>query len=87
MAYLITNYREFGQVMTTTRRLFNSSFTNSRVEFNKRQVNGVAHALAPVVPYSVSPAIYIDVPPCIEQFIANDIDNRKKKNAINWSLS
>jgi hypothetical protein len=84
MAYLITNYREFGQVMTTTRRLFNSSFTNSRV---RRQVNEVAHALAPVVPYYVSLTIYIDVPPCIEQFIANDIDNRKNKNAINWSLS
>jgi hypothetical protein len=59
--------------MTTTRRLFTSSYTNSRVEFNRRQANEVAHALARVVPYSASPTIYIDVPPCIERFIVNDM--------------
>jgi hypothetical protein len=53
---------EFGQVMADARRLFSSSFTNSRVEFNRRQVNEVAHVLARVAPFSSSFTIYIDVP-------------------------
>jgi hypothetical protein len=64
---------EFGQLMSATRRLFTSSFTNSRVEFKRRQANEVAHVLARVAPFSTSPTIYIDVPHCIEQFIANDM--------------
>jgi ribonuclease HI len=64
---------EFGQVMADARRLFSSSFTNSRVEFNRRQANEVAHMLAWVAPFSASPTIYIDVLHCIEQFIANDM--------------
>jgi ribonuclease HI len=64
---------EFGQLMSATRGLFTSSFTNSRVEFNRRQANEVAHVLARVAPFSASPTIYIDVPHCIEQFIINDM--------------
>jgi hypothetical protein len=37
---------EFGQLMSAARRLFTTSFTNSRVEFNRRQANEVAHVLA-----------------------------------------
>jgi hypothetical protein len=60
--------------MAASRRLFTSSFTNSRVEFNKRQINEVAHALARVAPFSASPTIYINL--CtsyIEQSIANEM--------------
>jgi ribonuclease HI len=32
---------KFGHVMSAARRLFSSSFTNSRVEFNRRQANEV----------------------------------------------
>jgi hypothetical protein len=64
---------EFGQVMADARRLFSSSFTNSRVEFNKRQTNEVAHVLARVAPFSVNPTIYIDVPHCIKQSITNEM--------------
>jgi hypothetical protein len=64
---------EFGQVMSTTRSFFTSSFTNSRVEFNRRQANEVAHALARVAPFSASPTIYIDVPHCIEHIIINEM--------------
>jgi hypothetical protein len=64
---------EFGQVLSTARRIFTSSFTNSRVEFNRRQANEVAHALARVAPFSASPTIYIDVPHCIEQIIINEM--------------
>jgi hypothetical protein len=64
---------EFGQVMAASRRLFTSSFTNSQVEFNRRQANEIAHTLAQVVPFSASPTIYIYVPPCIKQSIANEM--------------
>jgi hypothetical protein len=64
---------EFGQVVATIRRLFTSSFSNSRVEFNRRQANVVAHVLARVAPFSASPIIYIDVPHCIEQIIMNEM--------------
>ncbi|KAK2435263.1 hypothetical protein QL285_020337 [Trifolium repens] len=36
---------EFGHVMADARRLYTSSFTNSRVEFNMRQANEIAHVL------------------------------------------
>jgi ribonuclease HI len=36
---------EFGQVMSVIRSLFTSSFTNSRVEFNRRQANAVAFSM------------------------------------------
>jgi hypothetical protein len=65
--------REFGQVMADAIRLFTSSFTNSRVEFNSRQANEVAHVLARVAPFSNSLTIYIDVPHYIEQFITNEM--------------
>jgi NADPH-dependent 7-cyano-7-deazaguanine reductase QueF-like protein len=63
---------EFGHVLSASRRLLTSSFRNSRVEFNRRQANEVAHTLARVAPFSASPTIYIDVPLCIEQIIIND---------------
>jgi ribonuclease HI len=64
---------EFGQVMYASRRLFSSAFTNSRVEFNRRQANEVAHVLARVALFSASPTIYIDVPHCIEHIIINEM--------------
>jgi ribonuclease HI len=45
---------EFGQVMSVIRSLFTLSFTNSRVEFSRRQANEVAHALVRVAPFSAS---------------------------------
>jgi ribonuclease HI len=64
---------EFGQVLSTARNLFTTSFTNSRVEFNRRQATEVAHALARVALFSVSPTIYNDVPDCNEQLIINEM--------------
>ena len=64
---------EFGQVISACKRLFTSSFTNSQVEFNKRQANVVAHTLARVATLSASSTIHIDVPPCIEQLIINEM--------------
>jgi len=41
-----TNITEFGQTIAACQDLFSSSFVNSKVEFNRRQTNEVAHALA-----------------------------------------
>jgi ribonuclease HI len=64
---------EFGHVMSAARSLFTSSFPNSRVEFNRRQANEVAHALARVALFSASPTIFTDVPHCIEHIIINEM--------------
>ena len=37
---------EFDCIIDACRRLLRNSFQNSHVEFNRRQVNGVAHELA-----------------------------------------
>jgi ribonuclease HI len=64
---------KFGHVMSAARRLFTSSLTNSRVEFNMQQVNEVAHALARVAIFYVNPTTYTDVPHCIEHIIINEM--------------
>ena len=64
---------EFGQVISECRRVFSTHFTNSKVEFCRRQANGVAHALARVAKLYASPTIYYDVPLCIEQIIINEM--------------
>ena len=36
---------EFGHIITSCKSLFTAFFTNSRVEFSRRQANAAAHAL------------------------------------------
>jgi len=57
---------DFGCIISSCRSLFSSSFSNSKVEFVRRQANMVAHALAREVMSLVSPAIYFKIPNCIE---------------------
>ena len=64
---------EFGQVMSACQSLFNINFSNSKVEFNKRQANEVAHTLAGVVTLSASPKIYYHVPRCINSLVINEM--------------
>lgn len=45
---------EFGKVIFACKRLFTSSFTNSQVEFNKRQSNVVTHTFAWIATLSAS---------------------------------
>jgi ribonuclease HI len=51
-----------GHILTTCRQLFTTHFTNSKVEFSRRQTNEVAHSLAGVATLSASPKIYYHVP-------------------------
>jgi hypothetical protein len=54
-----SNITEFGDVLNECIR--KSYFENSRVEFNRRQANEVAHALARVAPSIARSHIFIDV--------------------------
>jgi len=68
-----TNVTEFGQIIAACKELFSSSFVNSRVEFNRRQANEVAHALACEATRSASPNIYLKVPDCIATIVGNEM--------------
>jgi ribonuclease HI len=64
---------EFGCIVSSCRSLFSTFFSNSRVEFVRRQANVVAHALAREAMSLASPAIYFEIPNCIETLIINEI--------------
>ena len=64
---------EFGCIISSCRSLFHNLFSNSRVEFVRRQANAVAHTLAREATHSTSPAIYYDIPTCIETIIINEM--------------
>ena len=68
-----TDISEFGNIIDTCRNLFATSFTNSRVEFSRRQANAAAHALAREVTSLASPIIYYVIPCCIETIIINEM--------------
>jgi len=57
----ITTVTEFGQIIAACQNTLSSSFTNSRVEFNQRQVNVVAHALACEASDSTSLIVHFDI--------------------------
>jgi len=61
---------EFGHIITV-QKLFTFQFTNSRVEFNRRQANEVAHALAREAVLSPSPTIYFNIPQSMNNIIIN----------------
>jgi len=52
---------EFGHIISGCQKLIHSQFTNYRVEFNRRQINTIAHTLAREVVLSVSLAIYFHI--------------------------
>jgi len=59
---------EFGNVITTCCSIFSTKFTNSRVEFIRRQANVLAREATLVA----SPTIYYQVPLCIDILIFNE---------------
>jgi len=64
---------EFGLIISACRSLFDLHFTNSKVDFNRRQANEVAHTLAGVATLLASPTTYSYVPRCIEHLIINEM--------------
>jgi ribonuclease HI len=64
---------EFGDVLKECKSRFNLYFQNSSVEFNRRQANAVAHALARVALSLASSNIFVDVPTCIQYLVMNEM--------------
>jgi ribonuclease HI len=64
---------EFGHIIASCKALHPSFFTNSVIEFTRRQANAAAHALAEEATFLTSPAIYYHIPSCIETIIFNEI--------------
>jgi len=62
---------EVGNIITTSRSLPSSKFTNSHVEFVRLQAKVVVHTLAGKATFLASPDIYFHIPNCIETLIAN----------------
>jgi len=69
----MTYITEFGNIIDECREQFFSSFTNSRVEFIRRQTNMAAHALAREAISLTSPTIYYAIPQCIESTIIDEM--------------
>jgi len=53
--------------------MFTTHFTNSKVEFTRRQANEVAHILTGAVTLSASPIAYYHVPRCIKQVFNHEM--------------
>lgn len=49
---------KYGLVISACRILFNTHFSNSKYEFNRRQTNEIAHTIVEVATLSASPNIY-----------------------------
>jgi len=64
---------KFGQVISACWSLFNTHFSNLKVEFNRRQANEVAHTLAGVAALSASPKIHYHLSHCINSLIINEM--------------
>jgi len=64
---------EFGCIISSCRSLFTALFSNSRVEFVRLQANEVAHVLAREATLLASPAVYFEIPSCIETIIINEM--------------
>jgi len=74
-AFLATrnDLSEFGCIISSCRSLFHNLYSNSMVEFVRRQANAVAHALAREATSLASPAVYYDIPTCIETILINEM--------------
>jgi len=64
---------EFGSIILSFHSLFSFFFSNSWVEFLRRQANAVAHALAREATFIASPVVYYNIPNCIETLIINQM--------------
>jgi ribonuclease HI len=74
-ALLSTRYdlSEFGCIISSCCSLFRNLFSNSRVEFVRRQANAVANTFAREAMCSASPAVYYEIPTCIGTIIINEM--------------
>jgi len=69
----VSNYSDFGSVISHCRQLLNINLHNSKVEFSRRQANGMAHALAQAALLDASPQTFIEIPHCICDLLSNEM--------------
>jgi len=62
---------EFKHIISACQSLFANHFTNSRVEFPRRQTNAFAYALAEGTTLLTNPIIYFNTPYYINNIIFN----------------
>ncbi|WJX93691.1 hypothetical protein P8452_75185 [Trifolium repens] len=70
---LAHDYSEFGVLIDHCKSIFSNYYSNSSVEFVRRQANEVAHNLAKAATLSASFQILVDVPNCIEHILINEM--------------
>jgi ribonuclease HI len=64
---------EFGEIIAHCKRLFSSFYSNSSVQFIRRQTNEVAHSLAKAATYVATPQTLVNIPHCIEHSLINEM--------------
>jgi len=64
---------DFGAIIRECRNSFSSFFTNSQVEFIRRQANEVTHSLARAAPLLPSFHLFTEMPHCIDSIIVNEM--------------
>jgi ribonuclease HI len=67
------DFTEFGVILNQCKLMFSNFYSNSSVEFVRRQANEVAHNLAKAATLSASFQILVDVPNCIEHLLINEM--------------
>jgi ribonuclease HI len=67
------NNMEFGVIIENCKRLL-SSFNNCKVSYVRRQANRIGHELAQAARLYASHQFFDYCPPCIENFIMNEIN-------------
>jgi ribonuclease HI len=70
---LAQDYSEFGVIIDHCKIIFSNYYSNSSVEFVRRQANEVAHNLAKAATLSASFQILVEVPNCIEHILINEM--------------
>jgi hypothetical protein len=67
------DFTEFGVILHQCKLMFSNFYSNSSVEFVRRQANEVAHNLAKTATLSASFQILVDVPNYIEHLLINEM--------------
>jgi hypothetical protein len=68
-----SSHSDFGAIVSHCRQLLNINLHNSKVEFSRRQANGVAHELARAALLDASSQTFIEIPPCIYDLFSNEM--------------
>jgi len=69
----VSSNSDLGAIITQCRRLLDVNLHNSKVEFSRRQANGVTHELAREALLEANSQTFIEIPPCIYDLLSNEM--------------